>query len=88
VKCVNCGNTNNHQAHGLCAACYRYGKRTGRQRIVLPDGGIVKPLLCDCGKPAVTVKRAVVGINCRTVVSLPLCADCLALENEMENEYA
>lgn len=83
-RCANCGNTKNHQALGLCAACYRYGKRTGRQRIVLDNSGIAKPLLCDCGAEAVTVKRAVVGINCRTVVSLPLCAECLALENEME----
>ena len=39
-----------------------------------------KRLRCDCGRPAVTVTNVRVGEDGAYLVRLPLCAECLKIE--------
>ena len=39
-----------------------------------------KRLRCDCGRPAVTVANVRVGEDGAYLVRLPLCAECLKIE--------
>ena len=43
-------------------------------------------LRCDCGKPAVTVVTLWVGIEPQYLIKLPLCSECLALENSLKSD--
>jgi hypothetical protein len=41
---------------------------------------------CDCGRLAVTVITVIVGSEPQYSVELPLCAECLRLEKEMQGD--
>jgi hypothetical protein len=41
-------------------------------------------LICDCGRPATSVKLVIVGTDPQYTIRLPLCPECLKLEQEME----
>jgi hypothetical protein len=41
---------------------------------------------CDCGRVAVTIKAVRVGSDPQYIVHLPLCAECLAVEQEMQDD--
>ena len=43
-------------------------------------------LRCDCGQPAVTVLSVRVGSDPQYIVHLPLCPNCLKLEQRFRNE--
>jgi hypothetical protein len=43
-------------------------------------------LMCDCGRPAVTVKMVKVGIDPQYTIRLLLCAECIKLEQELEQD--
>lgn len=60
--------------NGLCRACQR-AKKQARSR-----GPQHKRLRCDCGKPAITVANVRVGEDGVYLVRLPLCAECLKIE--------
>ena len=45
-----------------------------------------RQLRCDCGAPAVTVLTLKVGSDPQYTIHLPLCAVCLALEQEAHRE--
>ena len=73
-RCRVCGRLYVQGKNGLCRACQR-AKKQARTR-----GPQHKRLRCDCGKPAVTVAAVRVGEDGVYLVRLPLCADCLKIE--------
>jgi hypothetical protein len=73
-RCRVCGRLYVQGKNGLCRACQR-AKTQARTR-----GPQHKRLRCDCGKPAVTVAAVRVGEDGVYLVRLPLCADCLKIE--------
>lgn len=60
-------------ARGRCHACYTHWRRKGRDRTPDELASIAPYGWCECKKTAVTVLDTAVG-------EIPLCADCLALE--------
>jgi hypothetical protein len=81
-RCRGCGRLYEQGKNSLCRACQR-AKKQARSR-----GPQHKRLRCDCGKPAVTVVEVRVGENGVYRVRLPLCADCLAIEQSYGLEGA
>jgi hypothetical protein len=43
-------------------------------------------LRCDCGKTAVAVVAVWVGTDPQYLIKLPLCSECLALENSLKSD--
>ena len=73
-RCQVCGRLYVQGNNGMCRACKR-AKKQGRSR-----GPQHRLLRCDCGKPAVTVANVRVGKDGVYLVRLPLCAECLKIE--------
>lgn len=73
-RCRVCGRLYEQGKNGLCRACQR-AKKQARSR-----GPQHRRLRCDCGKPAVTVANVRVGEDGVYLVRLPLCAECLKIE--------
>ena len=73
-RCRVCRRLYVHGKNGLCRACQR-AKKQARSR-----GPQHKRLRCDCGKPAITVANVRVGEDGVYLVRLPLCAECLKIE--------
>ena len=85
--CQVCGRLYETGASGICRACQRAsgradgaGAQRSRTRPKPATRKKHKRLRCDCGKPAVTVLPVRVGENGIYQVRLPLCAECLELE--------
>ena len=66
-------------SRGICRPCLR-----ARSKARLERTRRQKRLTCDCGKPAVTVLPVRVGKDGVYEARLPLCAECL----ELEQSYA
>ncbi len=78
-RCRLCGRLYELGRNGVCRACQRaISSPAGRNRHTRYKKH--KRLRCDCGKQAVTVKKVRVGAGGVYQVRLPLCADCLKVE--------
>jgi NMD protein affecting ribosome stability and mRNA decay len=78
-RCQACGRLYEVGRNGVCRACQRAKEGVGGQG-KLTQRKKHKRLRCDCGKPAVTVKTVRVGEGGVYPARLPLCADCLKVE--------
>jgi hypothetical protein len=75
--CLLCGRMfTTKKSARICPACRR---RRRNERIAQRD----RPVLCDCGQPAVIEVEVQVGEEGCYTLSMPLCADCYRLEQEM-----
>lgn len=74
-RCRLCGEMFEVGRDGICRPCLR-----ARAKARLARQRRHRPLRCDCGKPAVTVLPVRVGMNGVYLARLPLCAECLAVE--------
>lgn len=75
APCARCGQIYVDGTSRVCRHCLR-GKVKQRRR----------PVLCDCGKPAVQVALVVVGLldDSPSTERMPLCTDCLEAMRQME----
>jgi predicted nucleic acid-binding Zn-ribbon protein len=77
--CTRCGKIYVHGRDGLCDGCRL--RPTARTSRITP-----RPVLCDCGQPAVQVILVHVGDPEKdnyVEERMPLCPACLQLELEM-----
>ena len=74
-RCRLCGDLFESGSDGICRPCLR-----ARAKARLARQRRQRPLRCDCGQPAVTVLPVRVGKNGVYQARLPLCAECLAVE--------
>ena len=79
-RCRVCGQLFEVGSNGVCRPCRRAGSKIDRLRRGKPRRRTGQHLLCDCGQPAVAVKVVRVGLDGAYQARLPLCADCLRLE--------
>jgi hypothetical protein len=86
-RCRVCGRLYETGRDGICRPCQR-AKGSTRARSNSPPHKRHKHLRCDCGKPAVTVVDVRVGEDGVYQVRLPLCADCLQIEQSYGLAYA
>ncbi len=86
-SCRVCGRLYEAGRDGICRPCQRANTPAGA-RGKSPPRKKHKRLRCDCGKPAVTVVEVRVGEDGVYRVRLPLCADCLAIEQSYGLEGA
>lgn len=78
-RCRVCRRLYEQGRNGVCRACQR-AKRDASGQNRQTRHKKHKRLRCDCGMPAVTVKLVRVGEDGVYLVRLPLCADCLQVE--------
>jgi hypothetical protein len=81
-RCRICGKLFEVGSRTICRPCQR------AQKHLRSRGAQRKRLRCDCGKPAVTVVDVRVGEDGVYQVRLPLCADCLQIEQSYGLAYA